>query len=127
MDLYEKLTDGRRRFVRVDELCRRAPQLPAEEALQAEARLPLKEKKGLEKAQGQFLSEVLADPLAGTHLCHAMLLPLAASAARLAEYEKTGKLDLPGAELRRVGKASMLTMRNPRYLNAEDETTIEGL
>src|SRR2546423_13812783 len=126
MDLYDRLTDGRKRFVRVDDLCRRAA-LHSEAALEAEARLPLKEKKGLEKAQGQFLSEVLADPAAGAHLCHAMLLPLAASAARLSEYEKTGRLDLPGAELRRVGKASMLTMRNPRYLNAEDETTLEGL
>src|SRR5689334_6152206 len=115
MDLYDRLTEGRKRFVRVDDLCRRA-QLHGAEALEAEARLPLKEKKGLERAQGQFLSEVLGDAVAGAHLCHAMLLPLAGSAARLEEYRRTGKLDMPGAELRRVGKASMLTMRNPRYL-----------
>jgi thioesterase DpgC len=127
MELYDKLTEGRTRFIRVDELCRRAPHLPSDEALQAEAALPLKEKQGLEKAQGKFLSEVLADPAAGMHLCHAMLLPRADSAARLAEYEKTGSLDLPGAELRRVGKASVLTLRNPRFLNAEDETTLPGL
>ena len=32
MDIYDKLTQGRTRFVRVDELCRRAPGLPSEEA-----------------------------------------------------------------------------------------------
>jgi thioesterase DpgC len=126
MDLYDTLTDGRRRFLRVDELCRRA-QLHAEDALAEEARRPLREKKGLERAQGQFLSEVLGDLAAGMHLCHAMLLPLAGSAAKLAEYRQTGRLDLQGAELRRVGKASIVTMRNPRHLNAEDETTLEGL
>jgi thioesterase DpgC len=34
---------------------------------------------------------------------------------------------LPGVSLRRAGKASVLTIRNPRFLNAEDETTIPGL
>ena len=126
MDLYDKLTDGRKRFLRVDELCLRA-KLHSDAALDSEARLPLKDKTGLERAQGQFLSEVLGDLGAGTHLCHAMLLPLPGSAARLDDYRKTGKLDLPGAELRRAGKASIVTMRNPRYLNAEDETTLPGL
>src|SRR5436190_1658719 len=127
MELYDRLTQGRTRFVRVEDLCRLAPHLPDEAALAAEAERPLKEKKGLEKAQGEFLAQVLDDQAAGMHLCHAMLLARADSAPRLAEYEKTGKLDLPGAELRRRGKASVLTMRNPRFLNAEDETTIAGL
>jgi thioesterase DpgC len=127
MDLYERLTEGRARFLRVDELCRRAPHLPDEAALREEAARALKDKKGLERQQGAFLSEVLADPQAGLHLCHAMLLPLPGSAARLAEYEHSGRLDLPGAALRREGKASVLTLSNPRYLNAEDEGTLEGL
>ncbi|MBV8030161.1 MAG: enoyl-CoA hydratase/isomerase family protein [Betaproteobacteria bacterium] len=127
MDLYDRLTERRTRFLRVDELCRRAPGLPDEKALMEEAQRPLKEKKGLERAQGQFLSEVLADAEAGLHLCHAMLLPLPGSAAKLAEYQKTGKLSLAGARVERAGKASVVTMANPRHLNAEDETTLEGL
>ena len=33
---------------------------------------------------------------------------------------------IPGATLERRGKASVVTLSNPRFLNAEDENTIEG-
>ena len=132
MDIYDNITSGRTRFVRVDELCRRAAELrpdllPSAQELQAEAALAQRDKQGLEKKQGAFLAEVLSDPAAGLHLCHAMLLPRPDSAARLAEYARSGELDLPGAHLKRSGKASVVTMRNPRFLNAEDESTIAGL
>ena len=125
--IYDELTAARTRFLRVDELCRLAAEkgfLPSKKDLEAEARLPLKEKKGLEKAQGQFLSEILSNPVAGTHLCHAMLLPLPDSREKASQYEKSGELDLGAVHLKRHGKASVLTSRNPRYLNAEDETTL---
>ena len=128
--LYDELTARRTRFVRVDELCRLAAEkgaLPPADALAVEARLPLKEKKGLEKAAGGFLADILADPAAGTHLCHAMLLPHPRTAEKLAEFDRTGRLELPGARLERQGRAAVLTMRNPRYLNAEDESTLEGM
>jgi thioesterase DpgC len=128
--LYDELTAQRTRFVRVDELCRVAAEkgaLPPADELAAEARLPLKEKRGLEKAQGAFVAEILADPAAGTHLCHAMLLPHPRTAEKMAEFDRTGRLELPGARLERQGKAAVVTMRNPRYLNAEDESTLEGL
>src|SRR3954451_5762324 len=129
---YDFLTAGRTRFVRVDKLCRLAAEkypglLPSREALEREAPLLQKEKKGLEKQQGQFLSEVLGDPACGAHLCHAMLLPRADSAALLHSYAKEGEVDLGGAHLRREGKASIVTMRNPRHLNAEDESTLGPL
>ena len=130
--IYDALTEGRSRFVRVDELCTRAAErypgsLPGREALEAEARLAQKEKKGLEKAQGEFLAEILEDPTAGLHLCHAMLLPREDSKSRFLEFDKTGEIELQGAHLKRHGKAAVLTMRNPRYLNAEDESTLEGM
>jgi (3,5-dihydroxyphenyl)acetyl-CoA 1,2-dioxygenase len=128
--LYDQITAGRTKFVRIDALCERAAKLgslPSREELQAEAQLAQRDKKGLEKAQGAFLAEVLADPAAGMHLCHAMLLPHADSTSRVAEYEKTGALDLGTVHLQRRGKASIVTMRNPRHLNAEDETTLEPL
>jgi thioesterase DpgC len=127
--LYDELTAARTRFIRIEDLCRQAGEqafLPSKDELEAEARLPLREKKGLEKAQGRFLAEILANPVAGTHLCHAMLLPRAESLSHLPEYEKKGKLALEGATLAREGKASMLTLSNPRYLNAEDENTLPG-
>jgi len=128
--LYDELSAARTRFLRIDELCRRAAEkgfLPSKDQLEAEARLPLREKKGLEKEQGRFLAEILANPVAGTHLCHAMLLPRPDSLSRLPEYEKKGELHLGGVTLKRHGKASVLTMSNPRYLNAEDESTLDGM
>src|SRR5512134_1542061 len=127
--LYDELTVARTRHIRVDELCARAAEkgaLPSPAELAAEARLPLKQKKGLERSQGRFLAEILGNPDAGTHLCHAMLLPREDSRARLMEYEQRGELRLEGATLKREGKASVVTLSNPRYLNAEDETTLPG-
>jgi len=130
--LYDQLTARRTRFLRIDELCARGAEaapglLPAQRELEAEANLAQRDKKGLEKAQGEFLSRVLADPACGTHLCHAMLLPRQESIALLPKFEKTGQADLNGAQLVRHGKASIVTMRNPRYLNAEDESTLDGM
>jgi len=128
---YDTLTGGLSRPVRVDELCRLAGErfpgmLPGAAELAAEAQLPQRDKKGLEKAQGRFLGAVLSDPRAGEHLCRSMLLPRADSRQQLAEFEAQGELELAGAHLARRGKATILTLRNPRFLNAEDETTLEG-
>src|ERR1044072_314146 len=130
LTLYDELTAKRTRFLRVDELCSAAAErgaLPSGPAPAAPARRPLQEKQGRERAQAPFLAEILAHPAAGTHLCHAMLLPHPRTAERLAEYDRTGRLELPGARLERQGRAAVLTMRNPRYLNAEDESTLEGM
>src|SRR5918994_3398605 len=97
--LYDELTAARTRFLRVDELCRLATEKGALPSSDPDARLPLKEKQGLERAQGQFLSEILANPVAGTHLCHAMLLPRPDSVSKISEYERTGELDLGAVHL----------------------------
>jgi thioesterase DpgC len=129
---YDSLTQGRTRFLRVDELVRLAAEkypglVPSREELEREAPLLQRDKKGLEKRQGAFLAEVLGDPACGAHLCHAMLLPLEASKARLDELRKAGRIDLGGASVERRAKASIVTMQNPRHLNAEDETTLGPL
>ena len=129
---YDTLTGGGSRALRVDELCRLAAErfpgmLPGAAELAAEAKLPQRDKKGLEKAQGRFLGAVLSDARAGTHLCRSMLLPREDSKKHLAQFEAKGELELDGARLHRQGKAAVLTLRNPRYLNAEDETTLDGV
>src|SRR5436190_10407604 len=101
IDIYDRVTDSRRHFVRVDELCRRAaaafPELlPSDAELATEAPRLQKDKVGVEIEQGLFLSAVLGDPVCGAHLCHAMLMPLAGSPARVAEFEQNGSLDLGG-------------------------------
>jgi thioesterase DpgC len=129
---YDTLTAGGSRALRVDELCRLAAErfpgmLPGASELTAEAKLPQGKKQGLEKAQGRFLGSILSDPRAGTHLCRSMLLPREDAQKHFAEFEAKGVLELAGAQLTRRGKAVVLTMRNPRYLNAEDETTLDGM
>lgn len=129
--VYDTVTDGRRRCLRVDELCAAAAlaapgRLPDAAALAAEARRPLRDKTGIERAQGAFLHQVLADPVAGRHLCQAMLLPQPAAVALLPQLEHDGQLELPGARLERHGRVSVVTMCNPRHLNAEDATTLAG-
>ena len=130
--VYDALTAGRSRFLRLDELCRRAAAdfpglVPDEHSLEREAGMPQADKDGLEIDQGLFLSRVLADPASGAHLCHAMLLPRAESQAMLPAFVQAGRMDLDGARLERRGKAAVVTMSNPRFLNAEDETTLAGL
>jgi (3,5-dihydroxyphenyl)acetyl-CoA 1,2-dioxygenase len=109
---------------RIEDLCRKV--VPAK-ALAADARAPLKQKRGVEKKQAEFLARLLADPRKGMQLCHAMLLPLPGSKKKFAEYDKAGEIDLGGASVKRMGRASVVTMQNPRYLNAEDENTIGPL
>ena len=130
--VYDALTAKRSMFVRVDDLCARAATefpglVPGEKDLARDSGMLQGEKDGLEVDQGIFLSQVLNDPPAGAHLCHAMLLPRAESLALLPEFIKTGKIDFAGAQLERQGKASVLTMSNPRYLNAEDEPRSRAL
>jgi thioesterase DpgC len=55
-----------------------------------------------------------------------MLLPTAAATERLEEFRARGTLDLGAATVERRGKAAIVTMRNPRFLNAEDETTLDA-
>jgi thioesterase DpgC len=130
--VYDTITAARNRFVRVDELCARAAAeypglVPGAKDLARESGVAQAEKDGLEIDQGIFLSQVLGDPLAGAHLCHAMLLPRAESRELLPEFLAAGSIELGGARLGREGKACVLTMRNPQYLNAEDESTLAGL
>jgi len=130
--VYDSLTAARNRFLRLDELCARAATdypglVPGARELARESGIAQGEKDGLEIDQGIFLSQVLGDPLAGAHLCHAMLLPRADAQELLAEFVKTGSASFDGARLERRGKASVLTMSNPKYLNAEDEGTLAGL
>jgi len=132
LEAYRDLTNSLKNFLRVDELCRRGSEkfsdlLPSPDALAHEAQLKQKDKQGVEKRQGEFLAEVLADPACGTHLCHAMLLPRQESRDLLAQYERKGVLDLGAAQVRRDGKAAVVTMRNSRHLNAEDEVTLGPL
>ena len=129
--VYDALTAQRTSFLRIDELCRRAADaypglVPGAQELETEAHAAQRDKDGVEIDHGLWVAQVLADPAAGMHLCHAMLLPREGAHERLTELERNGEIDLGAVHLKRHGKASMLTMRNPRFLNAEDASTLDA-
>ena len=127
--VYRKLTKNLGNFVRVDELVYDAAKLvpgltPTHKQVEAESPLMQSEKDGVEVDQGIFLAQVLARPDTGTHLCHAMLRPKPEAVERVPEFIKNGVIDFGPARVERQGKAAVVTVKNPRYLNAEDEYTI---
>jgi len=128
--LYERLTRNRSLFLRVDALVTEAasavPGLtPTREQLTAETSKLQRDKDGIEIDQGIFLAHVLASDRAGTHLCHAMLLPRPQAAELLPRLATDGRVDLGTTTVERRGRAVHVTMANARFLNAEDETTLE--
>jgi (3,5-dihydroxyphenyl)acetyl-CoA 1,2-dioxygenase len=130
--VYDSLTAHRSRFVRIDRLVAAAAEafpglVPSEAQLAAESKLKQADKDGLEIDQGIFLSHSLAVRKSGTHLCHAMLLPHGDSAELARTFQGSGALDLGAARLDRLGGAVLVTTTNPRFLNAEDDTTLEGM
>jgi len=129
--VYDALTAKRTRFVRVEELAAAAAKLipglvPSQKEIAAEEGLLQSQKAGLEVDQGLFVSAVLRSEQSGRHLCHAMLLPTRQANELLPKFVKDGRLELPGASIERRGKAALLTYLNPRFLNAEDQTTLAG-
>jgi (3,5-dihydroxyphenyl)acetyl-CoA 1,2-dioxygenase len=127
--IYDRLTERASIFRRLDDLAYAAAHLvpglvPTREEVSVEAAHPQRDKDGVEIDQGLFLAHVLSRPRIGEHLCHAMLLPRSESPALIAEFGARGSLDLGAARLTRRGKAVHLDMINPRFLNAEDDTTL---
>ena len=129
--VYDALTAMRSRFVRVEDLVLQAADVvpglvPAAQEVAAEEGILQRDKDGLEIDQGLFLSAVLNSPQSGRHLCHAMLLPRPEAEALLPQLERDGVVERDGASVRRIGKAAIVTQTNPRFLNAEDQTTLDG-
>jgi thioesterase DpgC len=130
--IYRKLTNDCRSFVRIEKLVGAAAAflpglVPDTAALAQESERLLMDKDGLEVDQGIFLSHVLGHSSASRHLCHAMLLPRAETLDRLPYFRKRGAIDLGAAAVLRLGKAAVVEMRNPRFLNALDDTMLDAL
>ncbi len=128
--VYAALTKDRTKFVRADVLTYEAAALvpglvPTRNQVYAQGDRMQSRKDGIEVDQGIFLAHILARPDTGAHFCHAMLLPRVEALARLDEFTARGAVDLGTAAVIREGKAATVFMRNPRYLNAEDEATLQ--
>jgi len=127
--IYDELTDAMSKALRDDQLLAAAAErypglVPSRGQMAAEAERKLAEKQGLEIAQGLFLSHVLASPRAGSHLVWAMLRPTSDALERIDDFRATGAADLGTVHVSRRGRAGYLEIRNPRHLNAEDDTTL---
>ncbi|HEV3045550.1 MAG TPA: enoyl-CoA hydratase/isomerase family protein [Roseiarcus sp.] len=130
--IYGTLTHDFSRFIRVEDLVLAASEAfpgltPARREIAEEAGTLQRDKDGLEIDQGVFLAHILGHERSGLHLCHAMLLPRPESREALSRFAGADVLDLGAARLERHGKAVHLIARNPRYLNAEDQGTIDDM
>ena len=128
--LYDRLTRNRSVFLRLDALVLEAATLvpgltPTSGQLMAEMSRPQREKDGIEIDHGILLAHVLASARAGTHLCHAMLLARSKAVELLPRFAADGRVDFGTTTVERRGRAVHVTMANARFLNAEDETTLE--
>ncbi|HEY7231130.1 MAG TPA: enoyl-CoA hydratase/isomerase family protein [Pseudolabrys sp.] len=127
--IYRRLTRNLSDFRRVEELAYDAAKLipgltPTKKQVDADSALMQSEKDGVEIDQGIFLAHALALPDAGMHLCEAMLRPKQESIARVDEFVRNGVIDFGPARVERQGKAAVVTIKNPRFLNAEDDDTL---
>jgi thioesterase DpgC len=130
--LYGLLTGDLSTHRRVEDLAYAAAAavpglVPTRETVAAEAALPLKDKDGHEIDQGLLFNRFLGEPATGLHLCQAMLRPRQEALAALPRLQRDGRLDLGKASVERRGRTSVVRLRNPRSLNAEDDTTIDAV
>jgi thioesterase DpgC len=129
--VYETLTQDYSRFLRVETLVLAAAAafpglVPGADQIAEDAGRLQRDKEGVEIDQGIFLSHVLGEVRAGTHLCHAMLLPRIETEQYLAKFIADGFVNLGAVTVERRGNAVHVTLKNARYLNAEDQTTIDA-
>lgn len=130
--VYDELTGGRTRYLRIAELAAAAAAafpglVPAADQLAAERLRPQAGKEGLEIDQGIFFSRVLGSPVAGPHLLDAMRRPTNRALRLLPEFTRTGMADLGSVRLQRTGGVARLTMCRDDCLNAEDNRQVDDM
>ena len=128
-ELYDRLTQARSRHVRLEQIVYGAAELvpglvPTRRQMESERALSLAEKTGLELAQGLLVERIMLLPGPGMHLIESMLAPTPVALEHLAQLRSTGSVDLGPARVTRQGPAGVVELRNPRHLNAEDDTTL---
>jgi (3,5-dihydroxyphenyl)acetyl-CoA 1,2-dioxygenase len=131
-EIYDALTDGRQRFLRVSELVYAAAErfpglVPTRAAIDEERARLQKDKLGLEIEQGDFVARVLAHPRAGPHLLYAMSQPRPEAKDLLDELRRTGCVDLGPIRIDRSGSVGLVTIQNHAFLNSEDDASTQAM
>ena len=130
--IYDEVTDGCTRHLRVSELVygvatRHGDLLPTRAEIDGERALRQEQKAGLEIDQGEFVAQVLAHPRAGLHLLHAMSQPKAEALALLGSFQQRHFADLGPIRVERHGAVGYVTIQNHACLNAEDDASTAAL
>ncbi|MFJ2647252.1 (3,5-dihydroxyphenyl)acetyl-CoA 1,2-dioxygenase DpgC [Streptomyces sp. NPDC087420] len=130
--VYDRLTDGRTREPRIDELVAAAATaypglVPTAELLERENGRPQADKEGHEIDQGIFLRAVLRSPVAGPHLLASMLRPTDRALALLPEFRRTGTVRMKAVRLERRDGVARLTLCRDDCLNAEDNQQVDDM
>ncbi len=130
--VYDILTDRLSRRLRVEQLVAVAADVvpglvPGPQDIAAEDGRLQRDRSGAEIDQGLFVSAVLANQRTGTHLCHAMLAPRSEAISLAGQFRRDGIIKLPGAVVSRHGLACVVTYANQRFLNAEDQGTLDAM
>ncbi|WP_104478733.1 (3,5-dihydroxyphenyl)acetyl-CoA 1,2-dioxygenase DpgC [Actinokineospora auranticolor] len=131
-EIYDELTDGRTRYLRIDELVRAAARahpglVPTDEQMAVERARRQGEKEGREIDQGIFLRGVLRSPKAGPHLLDAMLRPTTRALALLPEFTESGVVRMAAVRLERRDGVAHLTLCRDDCLNAEDAQQVDDM
>jgi len=128
--LYDRLTANLTRAVRVDHLAWQAAELwpgllPSRREVEQESTRMQKDKDGREINQGMFIGQMLSDRETGTHLVLSNLRPLEEALERSREFQKKGVIKLKTVRVEARGETGYLYFSQPKYLNAEDNETID--
>jgi thioesterase DpgC len=132
LPVYDSVTKGLRRQFRVPELldaidARFAGLLPRLELRERDRRAALRDKDGSEVAEAAILRAILESRRCGEHLIAAMRAPTPAALELLRDLERTGYVDLGEAVVELAPPAAVVELRNPEFLNAEDDSTLAAL
>lgn len=130
--LYDELTEGKNRALRLSELLVAAEWcfpgvVPSAALMSAENERMQAEKEGWEIDQGIFFQAVLRCSAAGSHLQRSMLGVTDAARGLLTQFRETDRIDLGTVLLERRGRAGHLTVNNRHCLNAEDNRLVADL
>jgi (3,5-dihydroxyphenyl)acetyl-CoA 1,2-dioxygenase len=130
--VYDELTNGRERALRLVELSAAAAAafpgvVPTREELTADAARRQACKEGHEIDQGIFFSGILRSRQAGQHLLDVMLRPTPRALRLLPEFIRTGTADLGSVLLERTTGTARVTMHRGDCLNAEDNRQVDDM
>lgn len=129
VEIYDRLTDGYTKFIRVDDLVYLAASmfpgfLPTKEQVEKEAERMQADKDGLEILQGVFLSQLLREERSGIHMIISTMQPKKESLELLPLFKKEGKIELKYAKAEIIAGAAHVEFNNTQYLNAEDDLSL---